>query len=112
CEEYTSKCQDADFLLDTALWLIDSGFLYGKIENEVGVFYTSKKCIEITLSPKGLELLKLVPSSLEVSQNLGDKLVDTINQGAKDAGSKLVSEALTKFGSVNQLMSLFGNLGG
>ncbi|MFM2607696.1 hypothetical protein AAFX30_08730 [Vibrio chagasii] len=111
-EEYANKCQEVDFLLDTALWLIDSGFLYGKIENEVAGFYTSKKCIDITLSPKGLELLKLVPNSLEVSQNLGDKLVDTINQGAKDAGSKLVSEALTKFGSVNQLMNLFGNLGG
>lgn len=111
-EEYINKCQEADFLLDTALWLIDSGFLYGKIENEVALHYTSKKCIDITLSPKGLELLKLVPSSLEISQNLGDKLVDTINKGAKDAGSKLVSEALTKFGSVNQLVSIFNNLGG
>jgi hypothetical protein len=110
-EEHTNKCLEADFFLDTVLWLIDSGFLYGKIQNEVAGFYTSKKCIDITLSPKGLELLKLVPSSLDVSQSLGEKLVDTINKGAKDAGSKLVSEALTKFASVNQIISLLSNVG-
>ncbi|MGR2990758.1 hypothetical protein [Vibrio vulnificus] len=109
---YNSDCSEADFVLDTISWLIQSGFVYGHVENSGGMFSTTKRGLDLTLTPKGLELLKLIPASVNTKESLGDKLVSTLESGAKDAGGKLVSEALTKFGSVGQLLKTIGELSG
>ncbi|WP_421902209.1 hypothetical protein [Maridesulfovibrio sp.] len=48
------------------------------------------------LSPKGLELMKLMPSSLESETSVGDKLLALSKSGAGEASKALVRVAMTE----------------
>lgn len=50
--------------------------------------------LQVVLSPKGLELLKL-PSSLKSGASFGEKIGKAIEEGTKDVAAGLVSKALT-----------------
>ncbi|EKF9663318.1 hypothetical protein O1C66_003600 [Vibrio cholerae] len=107
-EQQEANCVEADFVLDTIYWLIKSGFVYGEVEYDDNFLSITKRGYDLTLTPKGLELLKLVPESIDSNESLGDKLICVLENGAKDAGGRLVSEALTKIGSFGQLIKSCG----
>jgi len=106
------ESEEVQFVIDTVAWLIESGFIYGAVDTQAkGYANNPRKCINLTLSPKGLELLKVVPSSVNKSESLGEALRETMRKGAKDAGGKLISEALSNFSSISQLVSLLSSAG-
>ena len=107
---FLDELNEADLFLDSISWLIESGFLYGSVKNEVNVLSVIKKGVDLTLTPKGLSLLNLFPSSLEDKKSLGDELVDIILSGSKVAAGNIISGALTKFSSVNQLSSILHHI--
>ncbi|EHU4917414.1 hypothetical protein KY888_004560 [Vibrio vulnificus] len=90
--------ENQEFYYYTVKWLIDTGYVIGTIKH-----YNESN---ITLSLKGLELLKSVPSSVDDTESLGEQLVGALKIGAKDSAASLVSKAL----SSNNLMSQLGEL--
>lgn len=91
--------EDIDLYIDTIKWLIDTGYILGHINH----VHDTK----LTLSHKGLELLKSVPSSVDSSQTLGEQLQGAIKSGAKDYAASLVSKALSSSNLVSQIGNLF-----
>ncbi|WP_139463000.1 hypothetical protein [Aeromonas veronii] len=89
---------DRQFYCDTIKWLIDTGYVIGTIEHH--------NSSSVTLSIKGLQLLKSVPSSLDSSDTLGEQLLSFLKSGAKDAAGQLISSAL----SLDNLLTRVGNL--
>ena len=94
------KEQDQEFYFYTIRWLIDTGYLIGTIQNH----HNS----QITLSLKGLELLKSVPSSISGSESVGELLISALKSGAKDSAAILVNKALSSSNLVTQIGDLFG----
>lgn len=89
---------ESDFLYYTVSWLHESGYLLGSIHGA----WDSK----VTLSLKGLQLLKSVPNSVESNSSLGEQLKEAIGNGAKDHAATLIKEALT----MNNLMSIISSV--
>lgn len=90
--------EDCQFYCDTIKWLIDTGYVIGTIEHH--------NSSNITLSIKGLQLLKSVPNSLDSSDTLGEQLLSVLKDGAKDAAGQLISTAL----NLDNLLTRVGNL--
>ncbi|MBY5939045.1 MULTISPECIES: hypothetical protein [Marinobacter] len=87
--EFQVTYSELDFALNTVRWLADSGYLLaGQFR---GPFFVD----DVTLSAKGLELLKCVPSSVDPSASFGDELRTMARSSGQDAMSGLVSTALT-----------------
>lgn len=80
---------DLYFALNSVRWLADSGYLLA------GQFREPFFVDDVTLSAKGLELLKCVPSSVDPSASFGDELRTMARSSGQDAMSGLVSTALT-----------------
>ena len=77
-----NACAVANFQIDTSeivistfAWLKEAGYIWAN-------GHTDDKFIGVTLSPKALELMKLVPESLQTQQTIGD----TLTSGAKSIG--------------------------
>ncbi len=90
---------DQEFYFHTVKWLIGAGYVIGSIEHH----HKSS----ITLSMKGLQLLKSVPNSLDSSESLGDQLLSVISSGAKESAAQLVSKALSFDNVITQVGNLF-----
>ena len=63
----------------------------------------------ITLSMKGLQLLKSVPDSLDSSESLGEQLLSVVNSGAKDSAAQLISRALSYDNLISQVSNFFSS---
>ncbi|MUL11830.1 hypothetical protein GNP59_18415 [Aliivibrio fischeri] len=93
--------EDQEFYYYTVKWLIDTGYVIGTIKN----FNNS----HITLSLKGLELLKSVPSSVDDAESIGEQLIGAVKAGAKDSAANLISKALKSSNLMSQLGELFSS---
>ncbi|ENP8319890.1 hypothetical protein ACEH85_004190 [Vibrio vulnificus] len=92
---------DREFYVHTVKWLIDSGYVIGTIEHHNNS--------NITLSMKGLQLLKSVPNSLDSSVSLGEQLLSVVNSGAKDSAAQLISRALSYDNIISQVSNFFSS---
>ncbi|EGQ7759999.1 hypothetical protein ACOIWI_004642 [Vibrio vulnificus] len=92
---------DREFYVHTVKWLIDSGYVIGTIEHHNNS--------SITLSMKGLQLLKSVPDSLDSSESLGEQLLSVVNSGAKDSAAQLISRALSYDNLISQVSNFFSS---
>ena len=86
--------KDVRFFSSTVRWLASAGYLKFHNESNLGTFY------DVTLTTKGLEVLRAEPDSLEDSpgragQTLGEYLTDSVNAGAVNAMRKGASYALS-----------------
>ncbi|MEZ8627926.1 hypothetical protein AB6D75_19260 [Vibrio splendidus] len=90
---------DTEFFYYTISWLYESGYLIGNLNGA----WNSK----VTLSLKGLQLLKSVPNSVESNESLGEQLKDAVGKGAKDYAATLIKEALNANNVMNMLSSVF-----
>ena len=61
----------------------------------------------MTLSLKGLQLLKSVPSSVESNESLGEQLKVAVKRGSKDYAANLVRDALSANNVMNLLSGVF-----
>ncbi|MFM2642515.1 hypothetical protein AAFX33_15265 [Vibrio chagasii] len=90
---------ESDFLYYTVSWLYESGYLLGSIN---GVWDS-----KVTLSLKGLQLLKSVPNSVESNSSLGEQLKEAIGNGAKEHAATLIKEALNMNNVMNLISGVF-----
>ncbi|MBN3561233.1 hypothetical protein [Aliamphritea spongicola] len=95
-EDFT---EEFECLRATMLWLHETGYLLGRVGATSGGFEGV-----VTLSPKALELLKVIPAALAdeaESRSFGDALIDAVNGAAVDKVGELAGDALSylyKFG--------------
>jgi len=80
---------DLEFCYATLEWLAEAGYV------AVGTLHNSGAA-KVTLTPKALEVLKVVPESLTAKRSIGDLLVEKVGEGALSAAGQLVSAAFTE----------------
>lgn len=80
---------DFDFCYATLEWLQESGYVGVKSMHSQGA-------MGVTLTTKGLEVLKAVPDAVQVKRSIGDMLVEKVQEGAFSAAGQLISRALTE----------------
>lgn len=73
----------------TVEWLAEAGYI------TVGS-YTRHMATRVSLTPKGLEVLKAVPESLDSRQSVGDALLDYAKGVGAKTSQSLMSTALTE----------------
>ena len=78
-----------DVFESTTRWLCDSGYIWIDTQGESSAH-------GVVLSPKGLEVLKLVPESLKDNVTIGDKLLSIVKGGSIEARASLIGLALTE----------------
>lgn len=81
---------DAVFFIATVEWLRRAGYIHA--DEQDGYSRIVKNGV---LTAKGLEVLKIKPSSLSDEPSLGDQLTDAAKKGSRDAMSKAVTEAMS-----------------
>jgi hypothetical protein len=69
-------------------WLIKSGYLWCKAS-------TSDQFFDVTLTPKGLEILNAIPKPLEVNKSLGERLAQGVISLGKETTLTVVKEGLS-----------------
>ncbi|MFA5216758.1 hypothetical protein [Sulfuricurvum sp.] len=82
---------ELDVAFDTIRWLYDTEYLIGSVT-------ASSMSSYVTLSPKALELLKTVPSSLAIEgakKTIGDELEEAFKTAAKEQISDVAKRALS-----------------
>lgn len=87
-DEYGRASREANICRATLEWLCESGYL--RCGEESGYFRMA------TLTPKGLECLKVVPSSLDGNTPIGERLVGMLKNGSKQSAVALVRTLLTE----------------
>ena len=75
-------------LNETGKWLVDAGYIWA----EKVVEHTIHGAI---LSPKGLEVLKSMPTSISTEQTLGERMGELVKKGSYSLLSKVVDKALS-----------------
>jgi len=73
-------------------WLADAGYIWLRVPECIG--RESKHTA--TLSPKGLEVLKQVPQSLDPTKTLGEKIIDLSKGKINDALTEAVGLAISQ----------------
>lgn len=81
--------EEAEIAISTLHWLREAGYVW--YENETGY-----GALNVVLSAKGLELLKVVPASLEGKTSIGERLRTVATAGSAEVGKKLIAIALTE----------------
>ena len=71
----------------TAQWLVQAGYIWAEDVRDSGLH-------SAVLAPKGLEVLKAVPSSLASERSLGEQIQHVTSKGAYALLSKSVDAAL------------------
>ena len=69
-------------------WLIESGYLWHR--NATHISFNA-----VTLSPKGLEVLNVIPKELQIKTTLGEELGKGVKEIGKDAALSLVKTTLS-----------------
>lgn len=78
------------FIGETIRWLREAGFVWGEpVDLRQGSMAGAR------LSAKGLEALKLVPSSIDSSESIGEHLVAMIKNGTRVGAARLAAELFT-----------------
>jgi hypothetical protein len=91
--EVQDMTKELEFVYETVNWLYETGYLIGT----VGVTQLGKNAF-VTLSPKSLEILKVVPSSIDASEkekSIGQELSEAFNSAAKEQIADVASKALS-----------------
>lgn len=91
--EVQDMTKEFNFVYETVNWLYETGYLIGS----VGVTQLGKNAF-VTLSPKALEILKVIPSSIDASEkgkSIGQELSEAFNSAAKEQISDVASKALS-----------------
>jgi hypothetical protein len=91
--ELEDLSSEFDFLHETLKWLHETGYLIGMVGHSEGGRYAT-----VTLSPKGLEILKIVPNSISSESNgksIADSLSEALEDSAKDKISEIAGKALS-----------------
>ncbi len=86
-DELTEKEEDRVFCRCTLEWLEEAGYIWCPTKIDMGV--------DAVLSSKGLEALKAIPESLEGKHSIGEGLVNSVKEGAKETAKILVKEGLS-----------------
>ncbi|EOF8224070.1 hypothetical protein ACK2RV_003837 [Yersinia enterocolitica] len=80
---------EANIATYSVIWLANTGYIKMTGNN-------SNEFFDLTLTAKGLEILKAIPDSLiPHSSPLGTQIVDAVKSGAKETVSALVNQALS-----------------
>lgn len=89
--EYEDVREDLDVVYETAHWLTENGFLNGQVSNtQIG------KCAFVTLSPKTLEVFKMMPEAVTASgATLGQEIAAAAKSAAKAKLAEFAGKALT-----------------
>lgn len=82
--------EELEFLWSTLTWLKETGYLIGTVDATHG-----GRVATVTLSPKALEVLKAVPSTLDGKETLGEQLEGALKSAAKDKIAELAGSGLT-----------------
>jgi hypothetical protein len=91
--ELKNLSDEFNFLHETLHWLYETGYLIGN----VGLSQTGRHAT-VTLSPKSLEILKIVPSSIGAGPSeisIAEELSEALNSAAKDKVSEAAGKALS-----------------
>jgi len=94
---FNGKIQDMkselNFVYETVKWLYETEYLIGSVETmQLG------RNAFVTLSPKALEILKTIPSSVESKGNsIGQELSDAFKSAAKEQVANVAGKALSYF---------------
>jgi hypothetical protein len=79
-----------EFAEATLEWLNKAGYIWLIEPKAIGDNYTA------TLSPKGLEVLKHIPESLESKTSIGEKIIEKSKGKINDVLNQLVSIAISE----------------
>jgi hypothetical protein len=91
--EIRDVSKELDLVYETVNWLYETGYLIGS----VGVTQLGRNAF-VTLSPKALEILKVVPASIDSQssgKSIGQELSEAVRSAAKSQVSDLASKALS-----------------
>lgn len=92
--EVQNMTKELEFVYETANWLFETGYLIGSI----GMTSHGRSAF-VTLSPKGLEILKVIPTSIDDSKAkvkpIGEELSEAFNSAAKEKVADIASQALS-----------------
>lgn len=80
---------ELEFCGATVKWLEEAQYIRVKT-------YSGSSVYGLVLTAKGLEVLKVVPDSINNKGSLGDALVDAMKKGMTSAGSKIVAKVFTE----------------
>lgn len=81
--------ETVDFFVHSAKWLAKAGYIDILISSSTGF-------IDVTLTAKGLEVLKATPKSLENSETLGQQLIAATKGGFADQIRDLTTSVLKR----------------
>lgn len=84
---------DLEFVYETIVWLFETGYLQGT----VGVTPLGKSAF-VTLSPKALEILKVIPGAIDSKsegKTIGQELTEAVRGAAKAQVADAASRALS-----------------
>ncbi|MCT8863442.1 hypothetical protein [Shewanella xiamenensis] len=84
---------EINFLHETLNWLYETEYLIGSVG-----LSASGKYATVTLSPKALEILKVIPESIDEiisGKSIGDELSDALGSAAKEKVIDLAKKALS-----------------
>jgi hypothetical protein len=85
--------KELDFVYETVNWLYETGYLIGSVGNTM-----MGRNAFVTLSPKALEILKVVPASIDslsAGKSIGQELSEAVKSAATSQVSDLASKALS-----------------
>lgn len=83
-DDSVSREQKLEVFINTVTWLKNSGFIWLDAEGEQDVFGA-------LLSPKGLEVLSIIPDSSKDARTIGAQLMDSEEQSTKDKREELIN---------------------
>lgn len=85
--------EELEYIYETAHWLFETGYLIGNVGNS-----QYGKSIFVTLSPMALEVLKMVPESIDASpaaESIGNKISKAVKASATKQIGELASQAIS-----------------
>ena len=88
CAPNGKESRDAKIAYATIEWLIDTGYVRAKEPRHPIGF---RQCV---LTAEGLKLLKATPSSVQITETVGDKLVRHVKENALDLAIDVAKGAL------------------
>ena len=86
--DYDGSFAISSFAEDTTKWLSDANYVWLESPSHMGAKSTAR------LTPKGLEILRAIPASLEEKIPLGEKLIEFSKKTVADSLSDTVKLAL------------------
>lgn len=91
--EIQDVTDELDLAYETVNWLFETGYLIGSVSvTQLG------KSAFVTLSPKALEILKVVPAAIDSKssgKSIGEELSDAVKSAAKSQVSEIAGKALS-----------------